>query len=248
MIPFIVFSLVGHLLQCVKMFMEGDTNWVHYILSPIKQVVLSGSVGGNLPLWFLPSLLAVQLMYTWLQKYVRDEWIVLMSLTVAYALHAMDISKPSYIGNASLGLAVFAIGHVMRELQYKRLVFVLCGIVYLLLLILSVGSIDFRVNGVGKESYLLPVMFSLCGCIVINNLFRKVQWRIWILKYVGETAMSFYVLHWLVLLTCRIVLSLCGTNDRMTFLWVSILSCSVVLPLVTEALMKTKNRFVLGLR
>ena len=247
MIPFIVFSLVGHLLQCVKMFMEGDTNLVHYILSPIKQVVLSGSVGGNLPLWFLPSLLAVQLMYTWLYKYVRDEWIVLLSLTVAYALHAMNVSKPLYIGNVSLGLVIFAFGHVMRELQYKRMVLVLCGIVYLLLLILSVGSIDFRVNGVGKESYLLPVMFSLCGCIVINNLFRKGQWRIWILKYVGERAMSFYVLHWLVLLTCRIVLSLCGTNDRMTFLWVSILSCCVILPLVTEALMKTKYRFVLGM-
>lgn len=248
MIPFIVFSLVGHLLQCVKMFMEGDTNWVHYIFSPIKQIMLYGSVGGNLALWFLPSLLAVQLMYTWLQKNVRDEWIVLLSLAFAYTLHAMNISKPLYIGNVSLGLAIFAIGHAMRELQYKRLVFVLCGIVYLLLLILSVGSIDFRANGVGKESYLLPVMFSLCGCIVINNLFRKGQWRIGVLKYVGERAMSFYVLHWLVLLACRIVLLLCGTNDRMTFLWVSILSCCVVLPIVTETLMRSKYRFVLGMR
>lgn len=247
-IPFVVFSLVGHLLQCVKMFMEGDTNWVHYLFSPIKQIMLSGSVGGNLPLWFLPSLLAVQLMYTWLHKYLRDEWILLLSVAIAYALHAMNVSKPLYIGNVSLGLAVFAIGHAMRELQYKRMVFVLCGIVYLLLLILSVGSIDFRVNGVGKESYLLPVMFSLCGCIVINNLFRKGQWRIWVLKYVGERAMSFYVLHWLVLLACRIVLSLCGTNDRMTFLWVSILSCCVVLPIVTEVLMRSRYRFVLGLR
>ena len=248
MIPFIVFSLVGHLMQCVKLFMEGDTNWVHYILSPIKQIILSGSLGGNLPLWFLPSLLAVQLMYTWLHKYVRDEWIVLLSLTVAYALHAMNVSKPLYIGNVSLGLAIFAFGHVMREPQYKRLVFVLCGIVYLLLLILSVGSIDFRANGMGKESYMLPVLFSLNGCVVINNWFRKGQWRIWILKYVGERAMSFYVLQWLVLLTCRIVLTSCDSQDRLTFLRVSILSCCVVLPIVTEALMRSKYRFVLGMR
>ena len=248
MIPFIVFSLVGHLLQCVKMFVRGDTNWVHYILSPIKQVVLSGSVGGNLPLWFLPSLLAVQLMYTWLHKYVRDEWFVLLSLTVAYALHAMNVSEPLYIGNVSLGLAVFSFGHMMRELQYKRLVFVSCGIVYLLLLILSVGSIDFRVNGVGKEGYLLPVLFSLCGCIVINNLFRKGRWKIGVLKYVGERAMSFYVLHWLVLLTYWILLFSCGSDDKSTFLRVSIISCCVVLPLVTEVLMRSKYRFVLGMR
>lgn len=160
----------------------------------------------------------------------------------------MDISKPLYIGNVSLGLAVFAIGHVMRELQYKRLVFVLCGIVYILLLILSVGSIDFRANGVGKDSYMLPVLFSLNGCIVINNLFRKGQWRIWILKYVGERAMSFYVLHCLVLLTCRIVLTSCGSHDRLTFLWESIISWCVVLPIVTEVMMRSRYRFVLGLR
>ena len=246
LIPYVVFSLVGHLLQCVNMFMGGDTNWVHYVLSPFKQIILLGALSGNLALWFLPSLLAVQLLYTRLHKHVRDEWIVLLSLSIAYALYAMDISKPLYIGNVSLGLVVFAFGHAMRELQYKRLVLVLCGIVYLLLLILSVGSIDFRANGMGKESYMLPVLFSLCGCIVINNLFRKGQWRIGVLKYVGERAMSFYVLHWLVLLTCRIVLSLCVTNDRLTFLWVSIISCCVVLPIFTEALMKTKYRFVLG--
>ena len=195
LIPYVVFSLVGHILQCVRMFMDGDTNWVHYVLSPFKQIMLSGSVGGNLPLWFLPSLLAVQLLYTWLRKHVSDEWILLLSVAVAYALHAMDVSKPLYIGNVSLGLAVFAFGHAMRALQYKRLVFVLCSIVYLLLLILSVGSIDFRANGMGKESYMLPVLFSLCGCIVINNLFRKGQWRIGVLEYVGERAISFYVLH-----------------------------------------------------
>ena len=228
--------------------MEGDTNWVHYVLSPFKQIILLGALSGNLALWFLPSLLAVQLLYTRLHKHVRDEWIVLLSLSIAYALYAMDISKPLYIGNVSLGLAVFAFGHAMRELQYKSLLLVLCGIVYLLLLMLSVGSIDFRLNGVGKDSYLLPVLFSLCGCIVINNLFRKGQWRSGVLKYAGERAMSFYVVHWLVLLTCRIVLTSCCPHDRLTFLWVSILSCCVVLPLVTEALMKTKYRFVLGLR
>ena len=145
LIPYVVFSLVGHILQCVKMFMEGDANWVHYILSPVKQIMLS-------------------------------------------------------------------------------------------LLILSVGSIDFRANGMGKESYMLPVLFSLCGCIVINNLFRKGQWRIGVLEYVGERAISFYVLHWLVLLAFQIVLSLCGANDKMMFLCVSIISCCVILTIVTRVI------------
>ena len=248
MIPYVMFSLVGDLLQCVKMFMEGDTNWIHYVLSPFKQIIISGSLSGNLALWFLPSLLAVQLLYTWLQKYVRDELIVLFGLVVAYTLHSTDICRPLYIGNVSLGLSVFAFGHAIREFQYKHIVFISFGILYFLLLILDVGSIGFRSNGEGEDSYLLSVLFSLCGCIVINNLFRKGRWKIGVLKYVGERAMSFYVIHWLVLLACRIVLSLCVTNDRMTFLWVSIISCCVVLPLVTEALMKTKYRFVLGLR
>lgn len=60
------------------MFVEGDTNWVHYVLTPIKQILLSGSLAGNLPLWFLPSLLAVQLIYAELHKKLQDAWIIII--------------------------------------------------------------------------------------------------------------------------------------------------------------------------
>lgn len=240
MVPYVVFSLIGHLLQCVKMFMEGDTNWVHYVLSPLKQILLSGSLGGNLPLWFLPSLLAVQLLYTKLHKLMRDEWMVVLTLVVAFTLHEMRICKPLYIGNVSLGLAVFAFGHIMRELQYKRKIFILSGVIYLTLLFMTVGSIDFRANGAGKESYLLPVLFSLCGCIIINNIFRLSRWRIGVLKYVGERSMAFYVLHWLVLMLCRICKLSFDLSDSMTNFWLMAISCCVILPLATESLMRSK--------
>ena len=243
-----MFSIIGHILECVKIFMEGDTYWVHYVLSPIKQILLSGSLGGNLPLWFLPSLLAVQLLYTKMHKLMRDEWIVVLSLIVAYTLYSLNICKPLYFGNVSLGLSVFAFGHVMREFQYKREVFIIASIIYLTLIFLAVGSIDFRSNGADKDGYLLPVLFSMCGCIVITKTFRVFDWNNSVLKYIGERSMSFYVLHWLVILSCWIIKLSFDLSDNVTFFWLTIVSCCVVLPLITELLMKYKIRILLGIR
>lgn len=248
MVPYVVFSLLGHLLKCVKMFMEGDYYWVHYILSPIKQIMLSGSLGGNLPLWFLPSLLAVQVLYAWLHKRMRKKWIILLSLVIAYSLYILNIDKPLYLGNVSLGLTVYAFGHVMKEHQYKCPMFILSGILYVALLLLSVGSMDFRANGIGQECYLCSILFSLCGCIFINNLFRKYSLNIAWLQYVGKRSMAFYVLHWLILMSCQIVMQSLGFSDNVTFFWLAIISCCIFLPLASETLIKSKYRFVLGLR
>lgn len=53
--PFVIFSILGYMIHISSIFLSGDRNWVHYILTPIKELVLAGSVGGNDVLWFLTS-------------------------------------------------------------------------------------------------------------------------------------------------------------------------------------------------
>lgn len=61
--PFLVFSLLGYILYLVTIFINGDRNWIHYLLTPIKEIVLAGSFGANDILWFLTSLFCVQFLY-----------------------------------------------------------------------------------------------------------------------------------------------------------------------------------------
>lgn len=205
LVPYILFSFIGHLLKCLKMFVEGETNWVHYVLTPIKQILVSGSLAGNLPLWFLPSLLAVQLMYAELHKKLHDAWIIIISLFIAYCLYRFNIDKPLYLGNVTLGLAVYCFGHLMRNFQYHKYVFILAGMTYLANMLTMQGTIDFRSNMPHNCYYLVVVLFALSGCVVINNIFKRTSIRLCLLEYVGKHSMNFYVMHWLVLLACSIV-------------------------------------------
>ena len=59
--PYCAFMLIGYIAYCIDLFMEHDYNWVHYILSPIKQCLLGGGVHAwALPMWFLVTLVIVK--------------------------------------------------------------------------------------------------------------------------------------------------------------------------------------------
>lgn len=233
MIPYVVFSLIGHLVKCVKMLMEGDTNWVHYVLSPIKQIMLSGSLDGNLPLWFLPSLLAVQLIYTVLHEKLNDRWIVSIGLTIAFLLYYLNIQKPLYLGNITIGLAVFGFGHLMRQPQYETAIFALAGIAYMTILLTVQGTLDFRINMPHNGNYLIVVLFALSGCVVINNIFKRMSFSLKLFEWIGKRSMNFYVTHWLVLLTCSIVFPYTGW----TMFGVMTVACMMMLPVLDRMIL-----------
>lgn len=235
MTPFVVYSAIGHLLKCVQMLVSGDLDWVHYVLTPIKQILTLGSTGGNLPLWFLPSLLAVQVLYALLRKRIGDVWIVIVGLLMAYMLHVLDVHKPLYVANISLGLSVYGFGHLMRQYQYKKYVFALACVTYLAILFMIQNSIDFRTNMVNGGNYLAAVLFALVGCVVINNLFKRMPFRISVLEWIGKRSMNFYVMHWLVLLLCSIIFPYTGW----AMLAVMVVACVVVLPMVDYMLSRT---------
>lgn len=70
LLPFAVYSLVGYIVDCFAMYVYGEIGWKHYILTPLKDLLLRGSISGNLPLWFLFSLYCVQVTFN--ELYIRS--------------------------------------------------------------------------------------------------------------------------------------------------------------------------------
>lgn len=223
MIPYIVFGLIGILLNNVRLAVNGDFNWTHYFLSPIKEVFLMGAPTGNLALWFLPSLLAVKLLYLFVSRAIRDEWLFMVAGSVAYILFILDIHYPMYLGNISLGLSVFSFGHLMKEKQYGRIPFVMSAIIFISLMLFHPYSIDFRSNSIAIGYYPLAVAFSLAGCVLINNIITKYSMQIKWIEWIGTRSMNFYVMHWLVLLTVSIVCPFSGWMMFVIFVGVLII-------------------------
>ncbi len=244
MVPFAVFSVIGHLFTCVHMWFTGDYNWMHYILSPIKGLLLSEAVGGNLALWFLPSLLCVQLLYSALYRKMRNEWIVAIAFVAALLTHNLSYPVPLYVGNVPLGLLAYSMGHLMRDVQFRKDTFLLSLIVYVVIFVIQPENIDFRVNYFSKGIYPIAIMFGLSGCVVINNLFKRLSVSFRLLEYVGVRSMPFYVMHWIVVSVCSWTLPLSGWS---MFAAIAV-SCLIILPFVEKAVSYLRMEWVFGVK
>lgn len=132
-IPYVVYSIIGHIIYCTRIYFEGDTNWIHYVLSPIKQILMCESLLGNTPLWFLLSLFMVQLIYIIIRNKIKDELIFMMGSLFAFIIYLTDINITLLFSNTSLGLAFYAIGHKLRERQYSWRFMITSLIIYLYL-------------------------------------------------------------------------------------------------------------------
>lgn len=229
-VPFVIFSIVGHLLLCIKLLQEGDYNWMHYVLSPIKSILLNGSLGGNLPLWFLLSLLAVQLIFNYLSKKVNIWLVIFAGYAIACILNIVEYPFPLYLANISLGIAIYGLGYKMKNVQYKNNVFFFAFVVYVVILSLCYSSIDFRANQVAKGLYWIACLYAISGCIIINYLFSLVKVRLKMLEYIGRHSMNYYVMHWPILLLCSIILGK-STSGWNLFVIMGV-SCMCIMPII----------------
>ncbi len=242
LIPFVVFGLLGHLLDCVKYAVADKLCFENVLLLPIKCLLNLGTIGGNLPLWFLSSLLAVQLLYAFLHRHIRDEWICLLGFAVAFLTYWQGWHRPVFVGNIALGLLAYSMGHRLRDNQYERSILLLSLATFIVTFIIQPSFIDVRANELTSGYYPLAVLFGLSGCVFINNLFKKFPFNIRLLEYIGIRSMKYYVMHWLVLCVC-ITLPFSGWS-----LWgVMVGACIIALPLADKTISALRMEWVFGI-
>jgi len=205
-------------------------------------------VGGNTPLWFIPSLLVVQVAAAWLLKKKNLPWLLaIVSIVLGYGLYLLNLSfVPTYIESAFGGLFFFCMGNWLKDWQYKWWMTVVCATAVVAVLYFGICGFDVRRNGVGEGNYFIGALASLTGCIAINGIFKWLQpyLKFYGLQYVGRNAMTIYVTRWIVLLlSVRLVatdwLHIDNTN---WLLLIGGLSCLIVIPVYTEILKYVKTR------
>lgn len=114
-IPYLIFSIIGHIIWCIQIWINGDYNWMHYVLSPFKAIITSGAVAGNMPLWFLFSLFFLRIIYTLLKRYeIPTSIIIGVSAISCFLLHLLKVRHPLYLLNITSGLLFFSTGNVMN--------------------------------------------------------------------------------------------------------------------------------------
>lgn len=236
--PFIYFSIIGHFIYCLYLFfVVKDFNIIHYTLSPIKQLLMYGSIAGNLPLWFLLSLFAVRIIFFYVYK---NKYLISLLVAIPYLVYIFEINIPLYFVNVFSGLFFYSCGYFLKKHQYNNKFFLIAFGIYFLALILCPSYIDMRTNNLVWGNYYWYYIVALAGIITINGLFFYLTKKeIPVLNILGKNSMAILCIHWLVLYCVKIIFP---NLQGFSFLIVSALLVIIVMPIIILWIRHTKLR------
>ena len=236
LVPLAIYSFLGHIVQCLKLFASDDYNWKHYLLTPIKEFVCTGSVTGNHPLWFLFSLFFVQLLFNELYvRKIKPQFIFIINIIIPIVLYYNSISNlPIYLTNVPLGLSVYTLGYIFKNRQFDKKLISIAGIIYLGVILFYPSHLIFRSNTLNSGgNYLLAIIFSLAGCVVFNNIFKFLP-NCRVLQFIGQHSMTYYVTHWVILNVCTLIMVTGFHRQGVTVFVMMILACLLIPTLIIK--------------
>ena len=242
--PFVLYSFIGHILYCLKIWIDGDKNWIHFVLTPLKEIVLGGACQGNLPLWFLLSLFAVRIIaYLVFRSKEQVLFLMTIGILIPTLLYYLDLKTPLYFANIFLGIFYFLSGNILREVQYQKYIAFAGIIAYVLFCILGLTVVDMRGNTLEKGCYLLHPIAGLCGIIAINNISKWLKFKFeWLLK-IGKNSMNYYVTHWICISIILILVNFLDSSLSGKYLVITVICFLVIiLPFVNFILINFTER------
>ena len=247
LVPFAIFSLCGACLEyAAKMSNEGFTT-VGFIRENLHNLLMGGALESNPPLWFLFSLFFVRIVFNILFRKLPDYVIAIIGLVAACAFMYAPLNLPIYLGNISAGLFFFAVGHYSKDLQFKRPVLITAIVTFIAIYAVSTPQVDMRLHQVSSGLYLLWFPASLAGIVILNRIAKIRLLEKTRLQVIGKDSMTYYVLHWLVIVCASIVIKrvIPDASCEMKIALFTI-SCAVFLPLavfVHKRLKSSLSRF-----
>lgn len=231
-IPFILFSFIGWLINSWNLYLSGDDNLRHFFVAPIKQFINDGSIDGNKPLWFLLSLFLIRNINALINNINHNLLLYILLVIISLIICFYNV-HPLWISNTSCGLLFYISGKKMKQLQYEKWAIILMVCLYLIPVFFIPSIVDMRTNITQKGYYSIWILSSIAGCVCANNLFKKIK-NIRVLEYIGKNSIVFFVCHWLILVLVKILyIQLLGYNDKIILFNLMVMSCFFILPIAT---------------
>lgn len=202
-IPYIIFTIIGVFWELYIAVRTGSfgKSWIY---NEILTIYDHECCWTSLACWFLLSLFFVRVLFQTLYKCsLQPLYIAIFSLLLASLIcfiHKDDsltfpFKPPYYFGNIFMGLVFYSLGYKMKEFQFEKSLFIIALGIFLLKFFIP-SNIDFRSNNYSGYYY-LAVLYSLAGCIVINNIFRIIaNHRLILLTNIGRISMVYYLVHY----------------------------------------------------
>ncbi|SDG63156.1 Fucose 4-O-acetylase [Prevotella communis] len=243
-VPFVVFSLLGEIVYVLRMVLEHHPFiFSAFVKSEIIELVRSGYLIGNLPLWFLLSLFVIKFFFSIINNQIGRVVLLFVSLILSILMHI--INPPIlWLMNIPMGMFFYATGFFLSEKQYKKQVFFLS----LICLLLIASFIDSEVSIVRLMTifgnFYIWILYALVAVIVANNLSKWLfsHMEIGLLSSIGKNSMLLYVTHWPIFKLVHTIISLVVVSN--TYIQLSVMT--IVLFIIYNIEMRLINRYKLG--
>ncbi|WP_066627077.1 acyltransferase family protein [Labilibacter marinus] len=214
LVPFAIFGFIGFCINLPYNILTIDRPFLENITSPIIGFLREGSVGfGNAPLWFLLSLFIVNILYAYFDI-IKAKYIIIIFPFLGFSLYYFNIKLPLGLSNLFLATFFFGAGSLVRKYMYLvsyRIVIVINLVLYLLLISYAASYIDFRSNNLVNGHYLVYSFSAIVGLILVSGGLTRFS-GVRIVNKIGSNSLLYFILHWPLILTCRLLLYLLGIS------------------------------------
>ena len=206
----------------------------------LLDIYLDEAITWNAALWFLPSLFIVKALANVCIPRIGSVATLVTALAASFLLNRFHFTHPIVFGNVALGLAFYTLGHLLKDIQFNKWVFLTSAAGYLAGLgFTACHFFDFRCNTVGQaDSYPLVIVFLLAGIITFDNVFRKCfDKRIPLLTGLGRKSIIPYTVHYpfIVLFVKTLSPAASGLSEYSFWLILSILTALCITTAIWSA-------------
>lgn len=253
LLPYCFFSVIGHCCWCVHLYATGDSCSTHYFLTPIKDILLTGSGDGNKALWYLSSLFLVRCLFSILRRIKISTVLIVFFSTIAtmglfYIKSIFSLpSYPYYLYNSIAGLFFFACGHLLKEKQFASWVFSLSIAFHTVILSYNFSTVSFGDNRLEIGYYYIWLLDAIACIIIVNNIIKYIMKIVplRLLSFIGRNSMSFYVMHWPILIILNTACVSLEWSAETKFVCYALI-LAITLTICNIILHKEKFRFIIG--
>jgi len=238
LLPFVVYTVIGVILSDYRFYLENnEIVWRSFIYEPMRGLIIDGSTGGNLPLWFLLSLFLVKAtMY--LSEYLNISKKYLFVLSMIFALGGAYLTQrnhfPIWTLSTAEGLIFYIMGYWLRNCQYSHLgIKVICLFFVIFSFAVFPSEVDIHFDTINQGFWLPYQVYSIAMIVILNNIFRLKMFQLPMFSSIGRDSMTYYCYHWLLFQIIAIVCDFPqnGIPNYREF-WTLSISSIIILPIV----------------
>lgn len=243
LVPYVIYTILGTIVLCITLLIFDEFDLTCFVITFFSSALKTGSVPGNLPLWFLLSLFLVRIIYNAFYNKFRDKtiWLfIAIPILLKTISERMNVYLPLYMFNVSSGLFFYLLGHKLKGMQFNWYTIVSLTLFYLSSVLFFPQMVDMRTNQVVSGNYCGWLIISLIGILAMNSICVKIMNNKNIFSIIGNDTMQLYCWHWIIILLVSCIGFIIKQNKYMYF-FIELISLIVFLPGIIQIERKIKK-------